>query len=158
MHLSRIVLASLLALLPTGLAQASMSRGTEGPHEAPAPTIEQLVAKHAHDVGVPVGLAKALIGIESRGNPQARNHGAMGLMQIKAETARALGFQGEVTGLLSPDTNLTYGMKVLAAAYKAESGDLCRTLAFYRSGHHVRGITVAQRRVCTRARTLMAHA
>ena len=151
MQIHKVVLASIAALVSTGLAQAQVAPVSEGPHESPAPTIEQLVTRHAHDVGVPIG-------IESRGNPKARNHGAMGLMQIRADTARTLGFQGDATGLLSPDTNLTYGMKVLAAAYRAESGDVCRTLAFYQSGHRVRRVSAAQRRSCTRARSMMAHA
>ncbi len=158
MPLHRIALAGFAAILSTGLAQAQVAAVTDGPHEQPAPTIDQLVVKHAHDVGLPVGLAKAVVGIESRGNPRARNHGALGLMQIKAETARTLGFQGEATGLLSPDTNLTYGMKALAAAYKAEGGDVCRTLASYQSGHSVHRINAAQRRYCSRARVIMAHA
>ncbi len=129
-----------------------------GPIEAPAPTIEALVVKHAHDNGVPVGLAKAVIGIESRGNPRARNHGAFGLMQIRAEAARTFGFTGSAASLLSPDTNLRYGMQVLAGAYRAEHGDVCRTLAFYQSGHRVRRFSGAQRRYCGKARALMAHA
>jgi soluble lytic murein transglycosylase-like protein len=151
--------------LPAGAPQGSAVAAPTPPalaanpgHEAPAPTIKDLVAKHAHDNGVPVDLANAVIRIESRFNPAARNRGAFGLMQINAGTARTLGFSGNASGLLSPDTNLLYGMKVLAGAYRASGGDLCRTLAFYQSGHPVRRLSHAQRGYCSKARSFMAHA
>ena len=127
-------------------------------HEGPAPAIADLVVKHAHDNGVPVGLANAVINIESRFNPKARNRGAFGLMQINAGTARNAGFVGNADGLLSPDTNLQYGMKVLAEAYRASGGDVCRTLAYYQSGRPVRHFSRAQRAYCSKARSYMAHA
>ena len=145
-----------VATLAAPLAQA---QSIDNPaHESAAPTVEALVVKHAHDNNVPVGLAKAVIDIESRGNPKARNHGAMGLMQIKAGTARNLGFEGSASGLFSPDTNLRYGMKVLAEAYRVSGGDVCRTLAYYQSGHVVRRFSHAQRTYCSRARAIMARA
>ena len=168
---TRLAISGLAVLLSLGTAQARNGdalRPTDVPktgyvaptlaHEAPAPTINELVEKHAHDNGVPVGLAKAVIKIESRFNPNARNRGAFGLMQIKAGTARNLGFSGSAAGLLSPDTNLHLGMKVLAQAYRASGGDVCRTLAFYQSGHQVHRFSRAQRSSCSQARALMAHA
>ena len=162
----------LLAVAAVALASSTAARAEDrtamnapmagiapvGPHEEAAPTIESLVAKHAHDNGIPVGLAKAVIGVESRGNPKATNHGAMGLMQIKAATARTYGFSGGASGLLTPDTNLRFGMRLLAAAYRAEGGDVCRTLAFYQSGHRVHRFSAAQRHYCSKARAIMAHA
>jgi soluble lytic murein transglycosylase-like protein len=144
-------------LLLAGAAHAESALPNPA-HEEPAPTIEALVVRHAHDNGIPVGLAKAVIGIESRGNPHARNHGAMGLMQITTGTARNHGFGGSAAGLLSPDTNLRYGMKVLGDAYRASGGDVCRTLAFYQSGHRVRRFSAAQRSYCSKARAIMARA
>ena len=64
-----------------------------GPHETGSPTLTDLIAKHAQQNGVPVELARAVVRIESRGNPHASNGGALGLMQIKPGTARAAGFQ-----------------------------------------------------------------
>lgn len=139
-------------------APASDAKPANPAHEAPAPTIKDLVVKHAHDNGVPVGLANAVIRIESRFNPKARNRGAFGLMQIKAATARTYGFDGSTDGLLSPDTNLRFGMKVLAEAYRLSGGDLCRTLATYQSGHTVRRFSHAQSSYCSKARAFMAHA
>ena len=158
MNLHRVTLIGVLAALVSGSLAQAQGLTPVGPHEEAAPTIASLVAQNAHDNGIPVGLAKAVIGIESRGNPKARNHGAMGLMQIKTGTARTMGFSGSAIGLLSPDTNLRYGMKILAAAYRAEGGDVCRTLAFYQSGHRVHRFSAAQRTYCSKARSMMAHA
>jgi soluble lytic murein transglycosylase-like protein len=148
------------AIVSGGIASAEDAKPTAAnpAHEEPAPTIQALVEKHAHDNGIPVELAKAVIRIESRGNPRARNHGALGLMQIRAGTARRHGFDGSATALLSAETNLHYGMIVLAEAYKAAGGDVCRTLAYYQSGHKVRRFNAAQRSYCVKARSLMARA
>lgn len=156
-----LVVAFAASVLVTGAAFAADPVVTSAPntaHEAAAPTIPDLIVKSAHDYGIPVGLAQAVVKIESRGNPKARNHGAMGLMQIKAGTARNLGFGGSASALLAPEVNLHYGMKVLAEAFHATGGDTCRTLAYYQSGHLVQHFSQAQRSYCARARSLMAHA
>lgn len=147
-----VVLANILLLCPACAEPAAPNLA----QEAPAPGVQALIVKQAHDNGVPVDLAKAVVGIESRGNPRAVNHGALGLMQIKADTARRLGFVGAPTALLTPDTNLHYGLKYLAAAYRASGGDVCQTLAMYQSGHRVARMSHAMRTYCSRARALMA--
>ncbi|WP_165491135.1 lytic transglycosylase domain-containing protein [Lichenihabitans psoromatis] len=161
MKLHQSIMVGLLAAIVFGnvasAEEAATSQANQA-HEDPAPTLEALVAQHAHDNGIPVGLARAVIRIESRGNPRARNHGAMGLMQIKTDTARRHGFGGSANGLLSADTNLRYGMKVLAEAYRASGGDVCRTLAYYQSGHRVHRFNAAQRSYCSKARSIMARA
>ena len=127
-------------------------------HEGPAPTIQDLVSRHARENGVPEKLASAVVGIESRFNPSARGRGVLGLMQLNVQTARSVGFSGDPRGLLSPDTNLRYGMKVLADAYRSSKGDVCMTLAKYQSGHLTTRISAANRAYCARARALMAKA
>ena len=127
------------------------------PHDAEAaPTLSDLVARHAMENGVPVKLAQAVVAIESRGNARAANHGALGLMQIKYGTARAAGFSGAAAGLLVAETNLHFGMKVLADAYRSARGDLCGTLMRYQSGHLATRMTRSNRAYCSRARSLMA--
>ena len=127
-----------------------------GQVEAPSNTLAKLLAKHAMANGVPLKLAEAVVRIESRGNPRAANHGALGLMQIKYETARAAGFAGPAVGLFVADTNLQYGMKVLGQAYKAAGGDTCGALMRYQSGHLARRMNAANRAYCSRARAFMA--
>ncbi len=131
--------------------------GQAAPHDGKgAPTLSDLVARHAIENGVPVKLAQAVITIESRGNAHAFNHGALGLMQIKYGTARAAGFSGAAAGLLVAETNLHFGMKVLADAYRSAKGDLCGTLMRYQSGHFATRMTRSNRAYCSRARSLMA--
>jgi soluble lytic murein transglycosylase-like protein len=127
-----------------------------GQVEAPSNTLAKLLAKHAMANGVPLKLAQAVVRIESRGNPRAANHGALGLMQIKYETARAAGFAGPAVRLFVADINLQYGMKVLGQAYKAAGGDTCGALMRYQSGHLARRMSAANRAYCSRARALMA--
>ena len=132
--------------------------GRDEAHEGPAPTIQDLVTKHARENGVPEKLASAVVGIESRFNPSARGGSALGLMQIKVQTARSVGFAGDARGLLTPDTNLRYGMKVLADAYRSSRGDVCLALAKYQSGHLTTRMSAANRAYCARARAMMAKA
>ena len=126
--------------------------------EAASPTLAALIAKHAAAAGVPVGLAQAVVRIESRGNARASHAGALGLMQIKAGTARAAGFMGNASGLLDADTNLHFGMKVLADAFRGAGGDVCRALMKYQSGHLATHMTPANRTYCSKARAFMAGA
>ena len=57
--------------------------------------------------------------------PRARNGPNVGLTQINAGTAQSLGYTGEASGLLDAETNLRYGLKYLAQAYKLAGGDTC---------------------------------
>ena len=121
--------------------------------------LKALVARHAAENGVPFALADAVVKIESGYNPRARNRsGAMGLMQIKAQTARGQGFGGSSSGLLDPDTNLRFAMRYLATAYRMSGGDVCGTVMRYQSGHFARHMSGADRSYCGRARRLMAQA
>src|SRR2546422_428005 len=99
----------LLALACPALAQ----------EKARAP-LDALIATHAKTNGVPESLVRRVIARESRYNARAVGRGgAMGLMQIKHATARGLGYTGPASGLLEPDTNLTYAVRYLAGAYRA---------------------------------------
>ena len=62
--------------------------------------------------------------------------GTIGLMQIKLSTARSLGYTGDAEGLRDPATNLVYGVKYLAGAYRAANGDHDRAVHYYASGYY----------------------
>lgn len=125
--------------------------------EAPlSGALRQLVARDAAENGVPYGLANAIVTIESRYNPRVSNAGALGLMQIKAQTARGLGFRGTAAGLFDPDVNLRYGMRYLALAYRQSRGNLCATVMRYQSGIGATRMSAANRAYCSRASSLMA--
>ena len=97
------------------------------------PQYDALVATHAKANGVPEALVHRVIVRESRYQPELVGRGGtIGLMQIKLATARGLGYTGDAAGLRDPDTNLTYGVKYLAGAYRAANGDHDRAVALLR--------------------------
>ena len=93
---------------------------------------EAMVASHASANGVPAALVHRVIVRESRYQPRLVGRGGtIGLMQIKLATARGLGYTGDAEGLRDPNTNLTYGVKYLAGAYRAANGDHDRAVHYY---------------------------
>jgi soluble lytic murein transglycosylase-like protein len=97
--------------------------------------LDPLIVQHAGANGMPVAFVRQVIRRESNFNPRAVDHGNYGLMQIRLGTARALGYRGTVAGLLDPETNMTYGMRYLAGAYRAAHGNEARTLVLYSRGY-----------------------
>lgn len=98
---------------------------------------DALVATHAMANGVPEALVHRVIVRESRYQPRLVGRGGtIGLMQIKLATARGLGYSGDAEGLRDPNTNLTYGVKYLAGAYRAANGDHNRAVHYYASGYY----------------------
>jgi hypothetical protein len=110
---------------------------------------EKMVADHARTNHVPETLVHRVIVRESKYHPDLVGRGGtIGLMQIKLPTARGLGYQGDAEGLRDPDTNLTYGVKYLAGAWRAAEGDHDRAVHLYASGYY----EVAKRQRLERAR------
>lgn len=106
---------------------------------APRPAADEIAAlieRHASDHGVPSALAHRVVMKESRYNPSARNRAYWGLMQIRHDTARSLGYSGPPEGLLDPDVNLRYGMAYLGNAYRVAGGDQSRAVALYSRGFY----------------------
>ncbi len=100
-------------------------------------TYDKLIAAHAAANGVPESLVHRVIVRESRYNAHLVGRcGCMGLMQIKLGTARSLGYEGTAQGLLDPETNLTYGVKYLAGAYRTAGGNADRAVAYYARGYY----------------------
>jgi len=98
---------------------------------------EKMIARHAHINLVPEALVHRVILRESRYNPDLVGHGGtIGLMQIKLATALALGYTGDANGLRDPETNLTYGVKYLAGAYRAADGDYDRAIRYFAGGYY----------------------
>ncbi|WP_306224840.1 lytic transglycosylase domain-containing protein [Bosea beijingensis] len=118
--------------------------------------IKAIIARHAAANGVPFSLADAVVRVESRYNPRASNAGNYGLMQIRHQTARGMGYSGGAGGLLDAETNARYGMKYLAMAYKMAGGDTCRTIMKYQSGHMATRMSGANRTYCAKVRTITA--
>jgi soluble lytic murein transglycosylase-like protein len=98
---------------------------------------DALVAAHARANNVPEALVHRIIVRESRYRPDVVGRGgAIGLMQIKLATARGLGYTGDAAGLRDPDTNLAYGVKYLAGAWRAANNDHARAMHYYAGGYY----------------------
>lgn len=123
---------------------------------ANAVTFHDLIQRHASDNNVPFALADAVVRLESGYNPGIVHAGNYGLMQITLGSARSLGFKGPPSGLLDPDTNLTYGMKYLGAAYQLAKSDTCRTIMRYQSGLGATKLSPANLAYCARVLKLAA--
>lgn len=118
--------------LPTARPSAPASSGS-----ASRARIDTLIASLARLNGVPESLVHRIVIRESKYNPGAVGRGgAMGLMQIKAGTARGVGYQGTAAGLLDAETNLTYGIKYLAGAYRTAGGNHDRAVSHYARGYY----------------------
>ena len=72
-------------------------------------------------------------------------------MQIKLPTARGLGYTGDAAGLRDPDTNLAWGVKYLAGAYRAANGDHSRAVRYFASGYYYAAKRQRQERRAGRA-------
>ena len=118
--------------------------------------LKALIQRYSAENAVPYGLADAIIRIESRYNAGARNGPHMGLTQIHTATARSLGYAGEAAGLLDAETNIRYGLKYIATAYRLAGGDTCGTILRYQAGARARIMTEAARRYCARVKIITA--
>ncbi len=119
------------------LIAAALLAAMAQPALAERAALDALIARHAQANGVPEALVHRVIVRESRYNPNARGRGgALGLMQIKHATARALGYTGPASGLLDPDTNLTYAVRYLAGAYQVAGGNKDRAVALFARGYY----------------------
>ena len=118
--------------------------------------LSALIAAKAAAHGVPGELANAVVRVESNYKAHVTGRaGEVGLMQIKYQTARGLGYTGTRAALYDPATNLEWGMRYLAGAHKLAGGNLCGTLAKYQGGHNTRGTRTAHN-YCGRVRTAMS--
>jgi len=98
---------------------------------------EKMIARHAKANLVPEALVHRLVVRESKYNPELIGHGGtIGLMQIKLATARGVGYTGDAAGLRDPETNLAYGVKYLAGAYRAAGGDYDRAIRYFAGGYY----------------------
>jgi soluble lytic murein transglycosylase-like protein len=82
--------------------------------------------------------------------------GEIGLMQILPATARDIGFIDNNEALYDPETNIRWGIRYLAEAYRLARGDLCQTVLKYNAGHGATNMTDAVANYCTKVRSYMA--
>jgi soluble lytic murein transglycosylase-like protein len=114
-----------------GLAMAAASPWF-GSAQGAAPRYVREIGQAATRYGIPEGLLRAVIRVESGYNPRAVSHkGARGLMQLMPETAAQLG----VRNLFDPRENIDAGARHLRALAERFS-DLPLVLAAYNAGEH----------------------
>jgi len=123
----------------------------------PRSSLQALVAKYAAAEGIPFSLAHGVVMVESRYNPRATGKGGyIGLMQLSYRTAKGMGFSGSRAALYEPETNIKYGVKYLAGAYRQAGGNMCVTVSKYQGGHGVHGVTKAGAAYCGRVKHFIA--
>ena len=106
---------------------------------------------------LPSYLVETVIEVESRFNADAKGgDGEIGLMQVMPATADYLGFKGSLEQLSDPVTNIRFGSRYLATAYKLSGGDLCTTLMKYRAGHGETRFSHLSVEYCRRARKILS--
>jgi len=103
--------------------------------EAPKGSLDERIAHYAALYNMPESLIRRSIRRESGYNPLARNGPYWGLMQIRYDTARGMGYRGTPKGLLNADTNLKYAGRYLANAWVLSGGNESRAIALYAGGY-----------------------
>jgi soluble lytic murein transglycosylase-like protein len=117
---------------------------------------DKIIAKYARTYGVPVSLAHAVIRIESNYRPKIRGRaGEIGLMQVKLQTARGMGYRGSAKGLYNPSTNIRYGMAYLGGARKLGGKSVCGTILKYNAGHYAKRMNPTSAKYCAKVKANM---
>lgn len=116
------------AFLPLAFAAAAPS--------SRASNMDGMIAKYSVAYGVPESLIRRVIQRESGYNPKARNGPYLGLMQIRQDTARSMGYSGSAEGLLDAETNLKYAVKYLRGAYLVGGRNPDQAMRHYSRGYY----------------------
>jgi soluble lytic murein transglycosylase-like protein len=120
------------SLAPAAVAAAKPTPAAVPPKQG----VDGLIAQYATAYQVPEPLVRRVVHRESKFNPGARNGPYLGLMQISHPTARSMGYSGPANGLLDAETNLKYGVKYLAGAYRVADGNEAQAIRFYSRGFY----------------------
>lgn len=123
------------------------------------PELRALVRREAVAQGLPPELAEAVATVESGFDPRAVGGvGEVGLMQVLPSTARMLGFSEPLPKLFEPETNVRYGVRYLAGAWRLTGEDICASVMKYRAGHGETRYSHKSVAYCVRVRELLAAA
>ncbi len=126
-------------LLTAGLVQTPappIAAYTALPPRSSGASVDALIAKYAAHYGLREEFVRKVVRRESTFNPRAYNRGHYGLMQIKHQTARGMGYRGPAEGLLDAETNLIYAVRYLRGAWLVAGGDEARADRLYQSGYY----------------------
>jgi soluble lytic murein transglycosylase-like protein len=107
-----------------------------------APTVEKsaitkIIDKYSQIYKVPASLLHRVVHRESRYNPKAYNkRGYFGLMQIKYNTAKSMGYDGQPEGLFDAETNIKYAAKYLRGAWLVSDSSEDNAVRLYARGYY----------------------
>lgn len=114
----------------------SSPQKVEAPALAPNARLQSLIEKYATLYQVPEALVHRVIRRESNYNPAAYSLGNYGLMQIRYNTARGLGYTGSPAGLFDAETNLKYAVKYLRGAFMVAENNHDNAVRLYARGYY----------------------
>lgn len=124
-----------------GLSHTLAAFGTEGEEiRKKLKPLDEEVFKAAATWKLPPDLIRAVIWVESRGDPKAQRYeshlddSSYGLMQILLCTAKEMGFTGQADELFQPAVNIHYGCKYLTKQLRRYDGDMASAIAAYNAG------------------------
>ena len=87
--------------------------------------VASIIREMAPSYGVPTWFALRIADVESGFNPYARGRaGEIGVYQLKCQTARGMGFEGDCLQLTDARTNVRWGLKHLSLAIASSGGNL----------------------------------
>jgi soluble lytic murein transglycosylase-like protein len=87
--------------------------------------VADIIREMAPAYGVPTWFALRIANVESGFNPYARGRaGEIGIYQLKCQTARGMGFEGNCSDLTDARVNVRWGLKHLSLAIASSGGDL----------------------------------
>ncbi|WEX86226.1 lytic transglycosylase domain-containing protein [Sinorhizobium garamanticum] len=100
------------------------------------PELDRLIKYYAELNGIPLELVHRVVKRESNYNPRAYSKGNYGLMQIRYNTAKGLGYEGPAEGLFDAETNLKYATKYLRGAWMVADNQHDGAVRLYASGYY----------------------
>ncbi len=100
------------------------------------PELDRLISFYAKLNGIPEALVHRVVKRESTYNPKAYSKGNYGLMQIRYNTAKGLGYEGPAEGLFDAETNLKYATKYLRGAWMVADNQNDNAVKLYASGYY----------------------
>jgi len=105
--------------------------------ETVGPTrLNALIEKYSRLYDIPADLVHRVVHRESRYNPAAYSKGNYGLMQIRYNTAKAMGYDGPADGLFDAETNIKYAVKYLKGAWLVADNDHDQAVRLYARGYY----------------------
>lgn len=105
--------------------------------ETVGPTrLNALISKYSKIYEIPEDLVHRVVKRESRYNPSAYSKGNYGLMQIRYNTAKAMGYSGSADGLFDAETNIKYAVKYLKGAWMVADNDHDHAVRLYSRGYY----------------------